>query len=60
MQGEINHFYKMKYYISVKNGLVYKKDRLIITIKWRNYIMKLLNESHLGIVKTEPIAKNHF
>lgn len=50
----------MKYYISVESGLVYNKDRLIITIKWRNYIMKLLNESHLGIVKTEPIAKKHF
>lgn len=50
----------MKYYISVESGLVYSKDRLIITIKWRNYIMKLLNESHLSIVKTEPIAKKHF
>lgn len=59
MQREINHFFKMKYYISVVNGLVYNKDRLIITIKWRNNIMKLLNESHLGIVKTEPIAKKH-
>lgn len=59
MQGEINHK-KMKYYISVESGLIYNKDRLIITIKWRNYIMKFLNESHLGIVKTEPIAKKHF
>lgn len=60
MQGEINHFFKMKYYMSVVNGLVYNKDRLSITIKWRKNIMKLLNESHLGIVKTKPIAKKHF
>jgi hypothetical protein len=60
MQGEIKHYFKMKNDISVEQGLVYYENRLVIPIKWRNYIIELLHESHLGIVKTKSIAKMHF
>ncbi|XP_060865999.1 uncharacterized protein K02A2.6-like [Metopolophium dirhodum] len=50
--GEIKHYFQIKNELIKENGIVYFGNRIIIPKALRNYVIKKLHETHLGITKT--------
>ncbi|KAK9687429.1 Integrase zinc binding domain [Popillia japonica] len=58
LAGEAAHYYKMRNDIFLENNLVYYNNRLIVPTKLREFYLKTLHETHIGIVKTKEKARN--
>jgi len=58
--GETKHYFNMKNHITIEEELVYYQDRLIIPVICRNDMLKLIHETHNGIVKSKMNAKKYF
>lgn len=52
LEGEVKHYYSIRHDITVENDLIYYNNRLIVPSSLRMYLLKLIHETHLGIVKT--------
>ncbi|KAF0710957.1 Uncharacterized protein FWK35_00037749, partial [Aphis craccivora] len=55
--GEIKHYFKIKNELTKENGIVYFGNRIIVPKVLRNYVIKKLHETHLGITKTLKKSK---
>lgn len=53
-------YFNQRNEIIVEEGIVYLQHKIIIPYKARPTILKLLHESHMGIVKSKNRAKNIF
>lgn len=49
---ELKQYFKLKNDIILENGLIYLGMRLIVPRELKNYIVKKLHSTHLGITKT--------
>lgn len=58
INDQLKMFYNMKNDITVEDGIVYYDNRVIIPHSLRKNMLRLLHESHQGIVKTKLRAKN--
>lgn len=59
-EGELKHFSKIKNELLIENNLIYYDMRLVVPKLLRQYIIKKLHETHLGVVKTIEKAKTVF
>lgn len=50
--GELYNYWSLRNNITVNNDLVYLHDGLIVPKKLRQFVVKLLHETHVGITKT--------
>jgi len=58
--GEIKHFFKLRYDITVQDDLVYLDNKIIIPKNLRKTILTLLHETHLSAHKQKFLAKSIF
>lgn len=54
----VKFYFKLRDQIFVEDDLVFLNYRLIVPCELRQYILKLLHESHFGIVKTKQRARS--
>lgn len=57
---ELKHYFKSRNELILEDDLVYFRMRLVVPIKLRNYTIKMLLNTHLGLTKTVAIAKQLF
>ncbi|XP_055906731.1 uncharacterized protein K02A2.6-like [Eupeodes corollae] len=53
-------FHKIKFELSVNDGLLFFGDKLVVPFRLRDQVIKMLHESHLGIEKTRMRARRLF
>nr|XP_022902184.1 uncharacterized protein K02A2.6-like [Onthophagus taurus] len=53
----VKHYFNLQNDITCEEGLIFLNYRLIVPCSMRDYILKLLHESHFGIQKTEARAR---
>lgn len=59
-EGELKHFSKIKNELLIENNLIYYDMWLVVPKLLRQYIIKKLHDTHLGVVKTIEKAKTVF
>ena len=58
-ESEMNHFFKTRIDLVVKNELVYFENRVVLPKKLRCFMLKQLHKSDQGVYKTKKLAKQH-
>lgn len=57
---DIRCYFKMRNDLLVQNGILFYEDRIMVPLSMRQHVVRLLHESHMGIVKSRNRAREIF
>lgn len=57
LDDSVKFHYKLSDHLNVEEGLLFNGDRIIVSLKLRNEMLKILHEPHLGTTKTKARAR---